>query len=383
MALIARDVDAPRKRIVGQRSEPAGRLVIERMSPTEFMRAAERLGPDAALSGFQAPAWQAGILEHLAPAVASDVVVLRVRDRRTGDDVALVSLDVRRDRGMTVGWLSDFGVCDYNAPLGGGDLAPAELVGALRHAASGIDVVRFERLLVSSRNPLSAHPKARPSRMQGNSLTIVDGVDDYIRSRGKKYRKEIERCTRVMANAGTPSFALAETPDEIATAFDALERQQAARHEDSAETYGLAAPQFAAFYRAALLDPNGIARIFTLRVNGDIIAVLLGIVQGTTFTLLRIANGGEAWKHVSPGRLIVVEAMRYFCACGVKTFDMGVGDYAFKRGFGAEPVALVDLIVPLTVRGWPYATALRTKAALRRNQRILGAVKAIKARIKR
>jgi CelD/BcsL family acetyltransferase involved in cellulose biosynthesis len=383
MALIESGASAPTRRGAAARTAAPTRLVVEQLGRPAFVRAAEQLGASLALSGFQASSWQVGILTHLAPAVASKVMVLSVQDPMTGACKALLPLDVRRDRGVAVAWMSDFGVCDYNAPLGGTEFSADDLLATLNSARLGIDLIRFERLLVSPANPLSAHPKARPSRMQGNSLTIIDGVDAYIRSRGKKYRKEIERCTRVLESHGAWSFARAETADDIAIAFAALERQQAARHEDSAECYALAAPQFAAFYRAALLDPAGIARIFTLTVNGEIIAVLLGIVHGATFTLLRIANGGDAWRHVSPGRLIVVEAMRYWCEHGVKTFDMGIGDYAFKRGFGAEPIALVDLVLPLTARGVPYATALRAKAALRRNQRVLGAVKAMKARFKR
>ena len=248
---------------------------------------------------------------------------------------------------------------------------------------------------VGTGNPLAAHSAAQPSRHQGNALTITDSVETYIRSRGKKYRKEVERCYRVLESEGAWAFARADSAAEIDAAFAALERQQAERHAGKADDYALAGSQFSAFYRDVLADQESAARIFTLSVNGAIIAVLLGLAHcdpaplgdaakakqgehGGTFTLLRIANGGADWKHVSPGRLIVVEAMKYYDARGVKTFDMGIGDYQFKRGFGTEPVPLVDLVVPVSLRGMPYVAAARLKSHLRRNERF----RALVARIR-
>ena len=163
------------------------------------------------------------------------------------------------------------------------------------------------------------------------------------------------------------AFKRASTGEEIAEAFTALEIQQAERHVDKAGAYTLGLPRYSAFYRDVLADPSGLAQIFTLTVDGRVIAALLGIRHDTTFTMLRIANGGEAWRHVSPGRLVVIEVMRHFVTQGVKTFDMGIGDYAFKRGFGAVPVPLVDLVIPVSARGIPYAAAVHLRARLRRN----------------
>ena len=61
--------------------------------------------------------------------------------------------------------------------------------------------------------------------------------------------------------------------------------------------------------------------------------------------------------------------MRHFAGQGVRTFDMGIGDYAFKRGFGAQTQPLFDLVVPLTLKALPAAALFRAKGALRRNPR--------------
>jgi CelD/BcsL family acetyltransferase involved in cellulose biosynthesis len=322
-------------------------------------------------TGFQTPLWQRAIYRHLArPACAQPLAVV-VRVAATGEVAALFALEVRREAGVRIARFADLGVADYNAPtvlaVGAFDADAAQaVVAALVRAVPGVDVVAFDRVHPGT---LDMHPAAQPARHSGNSLTIIDSVDDFIRSRGKKYRKEVERCYRVMESEGAWSFQRAEGADAIDAAFTALEQQQAGRHAGTAD-YALNAGQFSMFYRDVLGDPAGTAQIFTLTVNGTIIAALLGLQHQQTMTLLRIANGGEAWRHVSPGRLIVVELMRHCCPQGIKTFDMGIGDYAFKRGFGTEPVPLVDIIIPATLRGWPYVAAMRLKSRLRRNDRV-------------
>ncbi len=337
----------------------------------------------AASAGFQTPGWINAVYRHLVPACGNTPLAVALHAPDSTELLGVVPLYVRQQNGLRIARFADCGVTDYNAPLLA-DLSsrsPASLLESLKPALGGIDVLMLERMLVSPSNPLSLHPAARTSRMSGNTLTIIDTVDDFVRSRGKKFRKEVERCFRVLESEGTWSFQRAHTASEIAEAFTALERQQAERHAGKGDSYELAAPQYGAFYREVLNASSDLGHIFTLTVDGTVIAVLMGITHNGTFTLLRTANGGEAWRHVSPGRLIVIEAMRHFCAQGVKTFDMGIGDYAFKRGFGNEPIALADLIVPLSWRAIPYVTSLRLKDRLRKNERLVETVRTVKARL--
>jgi CelD/BcsL family acetyltransferase involved in cellulose biosynthesis len=362
---------------IGTLSLAAGPYAVERWDSAEALHAL-MAGPEAAraVTGFQQSDWLEGIYRHLAPTTGARAVVLAVRLAVGGALVLVLPLVVRRDSGFEIAYAADLGVSDYNVPLagpgGGVPLNAKALMAAIKRALPDVDVVCLDRMLCCAANPLASHPSAQPSRHQGNALTIIDSVDAYVRSRGKKYRKEVERCFRVLASEGPWAFARCVRDPDIAVAFAALERQQAQRHADSTEDYALAQPEFADFYRDALRrgSTHSGAQIFTLSVKGEIIAVLLGVVHDTTFILLRIANGGDAWRHVSPGRLIVVEAMRALFESGVRTFDMGIGDYQFKRGFGAEKVALVDLVDAVSVKGMAWVACVRTKRALRQNEQL-------------
>ncbi|MBX9925918.1 MAG: GNAT family N-acetyltransferase [Hyphomicrobiaceae bacterium] len=342
-------------------------------------------------SGFQTTAWQRALIDTLSGPERAEPRLLRL-DPPCGGAPLLLPLVVTVERGARVGRFASFGVTDYNAPIGatlcGSDkVATAHaVVAAIRAASAGIDVLRLDNMLPSAGNPLLAHPLARAARHQGNSLTLTGSVEDLLKSRGKKYRKEVERCYRLLDGEGPWRFALANTPADIDAAYAALEAQQAERHAGGETGYALDTPHVSTFYRTVLAnsaqDSAGFGRIYTLTVNDKIIAVLLGIVHGQTFILLRIANGGPSWRHLSPGRLVVVEAMRHGLTEGITTYDMGIGDYAFKRGFGCEKIALTDLTVALTIRGQPYVQALAAKARLRDSEVISAAVNRVKAALR-
>jgi CelD/BcsL family acetyltransferase involved in cellulose biosynthesis len=359
---------------------------VERIETEAGIHAALNDASLVAVTGFQRAAWLRAIYRWMAPAVDAQPVVLTVRDQASGGVVCVLPLVIVRQSGLRIARFADLGVCDYNAAL----LGPAadattdwrEVLAAIKRDLGDCDVVHLERMPQIAGDGLATLPGVTPARHNGNALTVVDSVDTYIAGRGKKYRKEVERCFRVLASAGAWEFARATTPDEITAAYDALERQQGERHADKHDAYTLSQPQYAKFYRAVLADgPESGAVIFTLKVDGKIIAVLLGVVHQSTFLLLRIANGGEAWRHVSPGRLIVVCAMKELFTQGVATFDMGIGDYQFKRGFGTEPIALVDLVEPVSVKGRAWVMAQRFKARLRQNERVRGWVNAVRARL--
>ena len=360
-------------------------ILLERLDTAQSIATAlSTLPASSAPTGFQTPAWINAIYRHLVPASGSTPLAVALHAPVTGELLGLLALYVSPQKsGLRIARFADCGVTDYNAVLlsAATQTSPTRLLKALKPALSAVDVLVLERMQISPANPLSLHPAARPSRMSGNTLTIIDTVDDFVRSRGKKFRKEVERCFRVLESEGAWRFQRAHTPAEIGQAFEALEQQQGERHADKGSLYELADPQYGAFYRDVLNSGSDLGHIFTLTVDGTIIAVLLGITHNGTFTLLRTANAGEKWRHVSPGRLIVIEAMRHLLARGVNTFDMGIGDYAFKRGFGTEPIPLADFVVPVTWRAIPYVMGLRLKDRLRQNDRFVEAVRAVKARL--
>lgn len=342
----------------------------------------------SASTGFQSEQWLAALFQEFAPHAGAEPNLLIVRRRYTGSVALALPLLVRKVGLLRIAEFADLGLSDYCAPLIGED-GPvtkeemAALLKDMRAALSDVDVIRLEKMptvIEGSFNPLLLPNGAQPSRFSGNQLTVATTVKDYIASRGKKYRKEVERSRRRLEDEGEVTLTRVTSPSEIDRAYRLLEAWQVSRHMDLGHEYCLDQPEISAFYRELLVTGRSseFASLFTLNVNGQPMAALLGITQGKRFTLLRIADAGEAWSHCSPGRMIVIETMHDLVTRGITTFDMGIGSYPFKRWIGCEPYPLYDRLVAISALGRAHVLSDSLKRRARANPTLLAIVRRIR-----
>jgi CelD/BcsL family acetyltransferase involved in cellulose biosynthesis len=116
--------------------------------------------------------------------------------------------------------------------------------------------------------------------------------------------------------------------------------------------------------------PEGYVVVSALTCDEGVVATMLGIKQGGSFVFLRISNGGVQWKNCSPSRLIIEQTMAALHAQGLRRFDLSIGNYPFKRRFGAVQLRLTDASVALTWRGLPYACRDFAAQSLRRHPQL-------------
>lgn len=355
--------------------------------PDEALAALEAIQGGLLSTGFQTLDWLTALYEDLAPSKGAMPRVVVVTERNSGQVSLVLPLLIRRKKILTTARFADLGVSDYGGPI----LGPAYPVkprsirrawrAALR-AMPDVDILRLERMpahVGGQPNPLVTRLGTVPARHSGNRVVVPDTVEAYLRARGKKYRKEAERCYRLLEKEGTPKFYRATTPDQIARVYSVLEEQQRARHSALGSKYVLDETAYRTFYERMAIDGTdaGLSALFALEVNGEIVATLFGIAHDATFTLLRISTAGE-FGYLSPGRLIILEAMRHFIPQGVRTFDLGIGNYRFKRDFGVEEVPLFDLIVARRLAAAPHAVFHRTKARLRKSEHLRAVARRMK-----
>ncbi|MBN9245979.1 MAG: GNAT family N-acetyltransferase [Hyphomicrobium sp.] len=335
----------------------SGRFIAEIFDGADDALAAfEAVEPGLISNGFQTLDWLTVLYEELAPSRKAMPRLVVVTERDSGDVALVLPLVVTRERTLSVASFADLGVSDYGGPI----LGPAQLTDKrairrlwreVRRAMSDIDLIRFERMptdIGGRPNPLLARHGISPARNSGSVLTVPFTVETYLARIDNKCRKEIERCHRRWQEEKASRFYRATTAEEIAHVYLALEEQQARRHAALHTKNILDEPGYRSFYERLAIDGSnaGLSALFALEVNGEIIATLFGIVHGGTFTRLFISTAGDEWGHLSPGRLALIEAMKYLTASGIHRFDMGSRDHPLARGFGAKPVPLFDLVVP-------------------------------------
>jgi CelD/BcsL family acetyltransferase involved in cellulose biosynthesis len=96
----------------------------------------------------------------------------------------------------------------------------------------------------------------------------------------------------------------------------------------------------------------------------------LGIREGTNYVLLRTSNAGRRWSNCSPGLLTIERTMAALHQEGVRKFDLSIGNYGYKRRFGAAQLPLTDVTIALGWRGLPFMIRDRAAQRLRRYPRL-------------
>ncbi len=360
-------------RLVGRASSLAPGFRIDFVD--DWKRAAARWSGAEPETAFQSPIWFEawyGAFSDQSPLIAV------VTDAITGRRLALVPLILRLRYGVRIVEFADLNVTDYNAPLlaEGPTLGLADaramsqaLVTALRKLPGGIDLIRLRKMpsrFGGRLNPLANLGRVGSSSLNGN---IVSTGDDFETYRASIKRMQLPRSWRVFNRHPGAAFRMISSVDEALAILDVTDAQQQARMQKLGLEFVLNDQVHAKFYRDLVRHglPSGYAVVSALSCDEGVVATALGIRQGNSFVFLRISNGGAQWKNCSPSRLIIERTMAALHVQGIRHFDLSIGNYAFKRRFGAVPLRLTDASIALSWRGAPYAWRDYAAQSLRRH----------------
>jgi CelD/BcsL family acetyltransferase involved in cellulose biosynthesis len=359
--------------------ERAARYRVELFD--DWKQAAARWSEARATTPFQDFRWLGawyGAFTEIEPVIAI------ITDARTLEQVALLPLVRHARRGLRIIEFADLDLTDYNAPLLGPaaprDAAGAramwrELLAALKRMQGGADLIRLRKLprdLDGRPNPLALLEGTGRSAVNGNLVTIGEDFDAWRYSLGRNARKGFLKSWRVFSRQPQAQFRIVTDPDEAVRVMAAMEAQQGARMQVLGLSYSLDGEAYAAFYRdlvAANLR-SGYAVLTALSVGEEVVATLLGIRNGSRYVMVRFSNAGERWASCSPGLLVIERTMAALHADGVRSFDFGTGNYAYKRKFGVTQLPLLNITRALSWRGKPLALRDRMVRELRRYPRL-------------
>jgi CelD/BcsL family acetyltransferase involved in cellulose biosynthesis len=325
-------------------------------------------------TGFQHRYWLEawyGAFRSVSPLIAV------ISDEATQREVALVPLVRRMKNGIGLVEFPDLGLTDYNAPLLGA-AAPKDaaevralcraFVAALRRLPERADLIRMQKmpLAIDGRpNPLASLGREGSCSLNGNLIEVGDDFEAY---RTSIKRMQLPRSWRVFNRYPGATFRIVTDAAEALRLLDTMDAQQQARMRCLGLPFNLNDGPRAKFYRDLVTRGigEGYAIMSVLTCDEAAVATVLGIRQGNCFIFLRISNAGRRWSHCSPSRLIIERTMNALHRDGVRQFDLSIGNYAFKRRFGAAPIPLTDVTLALGWRGIPYVLRDRAAQWLRR-----------------
>jgi CelD/BcsL family acetyltransferase involved in cellulose biosynthesis len=384
--------------VLARRDEIAGSVVPAAKSLGRYDIVAERREEDIArrlartsaqATVFQAEGWLRAWYATIGRTSGTPLLIT-ANERRTGALAAMLPLVARRDGALRVIEFADCDVSDSNAPILG-PAAPQDAVGAramwreMRAALMDADLVRFTKMpaeIEERANPLALLSSARPSPLNGNTVTIEGSFDDYLATLKGMLRKQLRKHWRLFAQHDGATFRRIDAPDEALNILATLERQQGARLRAQGQPYRLDEPAFSEFYRAVTAEgvADGSVILTALTHHDEVVAALLGLARGDTYVMIRICTGTDRWSQCSPGKLVIVKTMQALHAEGFRVFDFSVGDYDYKRRLGARGEPLFELTEALSARGLPALAYNRAKQFVRQRPALLSVARRVMKR---
>jgi CelD/BcsL family acetyltransferase involved in cellulose biosynthesis len=306
-----------------------------------------------------------------------------------GGTAALLPLALERRSGVTIASFPAGKHANYNMGLFSEDaartLTAADLRTALRAAAEavGIDLFVLRNQPESwrgVRNPLSLLPRQASTSSAWRADLIPDG-DAFVNGlMSSESRKKLRHKERKLGELGPIAYEEAASPERAAQVLAAFLAQKKARFAAigvSNPFDDAAALRFLDHAAVAALEvgPPAPVSLFSMSAGDRIIAVFGGIVHAGRFSgMFTSFDPDPAAARYSPGDLLLMNLVKMMCARGLRTFDLGAGDAAYKTDYCAIEERLFDSILPITLTGRVAAAAIAGGLAARRLAKRHGAL---------
>jgi CelD/BcsL family acetyltransferase involved in cellulose biosynthesis len=299
----------------------------------------------------------------------------------------LIPLGLRRWNGVSVLRFLGGAVTDYNAPIIREDFAKcmtserlqllwASILGQLPRA----DIVHFRRmpLLVEDvANPLvhiagSVHTEtAHFAKLTGSFQEYKDALSDRLKvcpAKGVFKLRELRRQRRRLSEKGKLTYQVASSKAVAEEIMQATVRQKTRHWQETGAPAFFSSPENVNFYQKVGVKEiqSGFVHIAALRVNDTILATDWSTVfRGRYCALLGSFEAGE-WAKYSPGRLLTEDTIDWCFANEIATYDLTVGDEAYKQAWADHRLPLYEHISALTTVGRCLVSANKAVYKVRR-----------------
>lgn len=282
----------------------------------------------------------------------------------------LLPLAVSRGRGFAVASLIGGKQANFHFPLMAADQpspSPESVWSILREVAATtlkIDAYRlFNQPLSWNGQPNPLAEGGRPSPSNGYRLTLDEDCETTLaRAFGRETRKKLRKKERRLLERGPLTHLVARNSDEVDTILAAFYAQKGERFRERGINDPFAPSSVQAFIRAGCLA--GLAEgapaieLHALLVGERILATFGGAADSGRFCgMFNSFDQEPEIARYSPGEVLVYRIIEAQCRRGRRLFDLGVGEASYKS-LCDETEELVDLVVPVTLRGRLYAGAI-------------------------
>jgi CelD/BcsL family acetyltransferase involved in cellulose biosynthesis len=263
------------------------------------------------------------------------------------------------------------------------NLTRHDLLHALRHASrtTGFDLLSLHnqpRSWAGIPNPmLQFHHGMAASGLYCGKIERGDGP---FREHGlsRKERKNVERGMRRLEEGhGAVALRRATDPDALRCVHAAFLDQRGRRLGEMGVENVFAEDWFVRFFQNLAAhgfeEAHPALAFHALYAGDEIVATCCGAYSGTHYSMYMNSTTTGPAARVSLISILMALLMDDLLETGVRSIDMGIGDFEYKRIWtDQEPV--FDSVIPLTARGYLAAPGLaigrRAKRAIKQSPRL-------------
>lgn len=307
-----------------------------------------------------------------APALKAELCLIEVR-MQDGKPVVFLPFAIFPRNGIRILSFTDQGVADYNAPvlfecgIEWSKPQAENLWQQILMVLPAFDYAEFTNMpekLGKLLNPLFL--LANKDNLANSHANIL--THDWNKIQQSLVRpKAIRRKLRQLHDLGHCEFFIAESPQEQQRLLDFMLHEKQQRfietHVPGFEKY----PEKILYFKEATraFRAAGTLHISALKLDGEMLACMWGLVSGPHYYGIMIASNLKKWAKYSPGHALHYLLLKHLKDEGYNCLDLGVGDEEWKLQNCDLTIPLKTMVITATFRGKLYALQKETAARLR------------------
>lgn len=274
-------------------------------------------------------------------------------------------------------WIAsaDHGMLDTCQPILSPDLVNSSnissLIRAVQKALPAADVVYFNKLpaTINGQDNIMlglAHVVLLP--MSKWPIDLSKGYEQHKKDKTSgNFRSWIKRRIKKTEKDFARNFEFFIGDEVTAEVYGRVEEMRATYFERDGRKNHLEDPNWSNFYRRLAIDAKGSLKSWVcfLSLDDQPAAAILGLTEYDYAVGLIVATNTRDFADYSPGAQLTEKVMQLFELRGVQVFDWSIGDWDYKRRFGAEQIRLYDFMMPKSFAGYVYYLFWRVKSLLR------------------
>jgi CelD/BcsL family acetyltransferase involved in cellulose biosynthesis len=233
---------------------------------------------------------------------------------------------------------------------------------------NNIDLVYFTSQpdnIGSLKNPIVNFLSVYQYHAKSHQIILDNNWEKYEQTIKKKIIKDTERQKKRLQQKGKFIFSIAENINDINYYTNTMIEQKSYQYMLTGVENQFINSYNQDFYNNLFFDNSKLisTHVSALKINSSIIATHWGILDRKNSTLFYLmpAHEHRDWAKYSPGRLLMIQLLKWCVENKITIFDMTGGNEKYKLIWGNNQLNLFNYLKPITLLGFIISVIIKIR----------------------